>query len=86
MLFNIPNAALVDIALTQRRHQAHIQIQTGTIGQRFWNRWLQSLSCQVCRKWHHRNLYVNCPRIAAADQQLQQAQADEHNHHPQQPL
>ncbi len=86
MLFNIPNAALVDIALTQSRQQADVQIQTGPIGQRIGNDWLRRVRSQVCRKWHHRNLYVNCPRIAAADQQLQQAQADEHNHHPQQPL
>lgn len=70
MLFNIPNAALVDIALTQRRQQAHIQIQTGTVCQRFWNRWLLSLSCQVCREWHYRNWHVNCPRIGATVQQL----------------
>ncbi len=85
-LFYIPNAGLVDIALAQRRQQADIQIQTGPVGQRVGNGWLWRISCQVGRQRYRRNRYVHCPRISAAGQQLQQAQADERNHHSQQPL
>lgn len=82
----LPDAGLIDIALAKRRQQADIKIQTGPVGQRFGDSRLLRLSCQVCRKRHYRRRYVDCPRIAAAGQQLQEAQTDERNHHSQQPL
>lgn len=84
--FNLPDAGLICVTRTQRRQQVHIQIQTIPVRQRVGNGRLWRLSGQVCWQRYRRNLNVNCPRIPAAGQQLQQAQADERNHHPQQPL
>lgn len=84
--FHLPDTGLVDVALAQRRKQAHIQIQTGPIGQRVGNDWLGRFSGQACWQRYRRNRHVNCSRTSATGQQRQQAHDLKHNHHPQQPL
>lgn len=62
----LPDAGLVDIALTQRRQQAYIQIQTGPVGQRVGNGRLWRLSGQLCWQRYRRNFDVDRPRSRAA--------------------
>ncbi len=84
--FYLSDTGLICVTRAQRRQQTHIQIQTIPVRQWVGNGRLWRLSGQACWQRYRWNLHVNCPRIPAAGQQLQQAQADERNHHSQQQL